>query len=81
MYAGCVSGAIQKDEYLSIIEQTGFTRITVQKEKRIVLSDEILSDYLSIYQVEEFKKGTTGIFSVTVYAEKAETCCAPGCCD
>lgn len=81
MYAGCVSGAIQKGEYLSIIEKTGFTKINVQKEKRIVLPDEILKDYLSIDQVEELKKGMTGIFSITVYAEKPEACCAPGCCD
>lgn len=81
MYAGCVSGAIQKDEYLSIIEKAGFTKVTVQKEKRIVLPDEILKDYLSVGQIEEFKTGKTGIFSVTVYAEKPEACCAPGCCD
>jgi len=81
MYAGCVSGAIQKDEYLSIIQKTGFTNVAVQKEKRIILPDEILKDYLSADQMEDFKKGKTGIFSITVYAEKPETCCAPGCCD
>ena len=81
MYAGCVSGAIQKDEYLSIIQRAGFTNITVQKEKRITLPEEILKDYLSPQQIEDFTKGQTGIFSVTVYAEKASGCCAPGCCD
>lgn len=81
MYAGCVSGAIQKDEYLSMIQQKGFTNIALQKEKRITLPDEILKDYLSVDQIEEFKNGTTGIFSITVYAEKPANCCAPGCCD
>ena len=81
MYAGCVAGAIQKDEYLSIIQQTGFSAITIQKEKRITLPDEILKDYLSADQITEFKTGKTGIFSITVYAEKPENCCAPGCCD
>lgn len=81
MYAGCVSGAIQKHEYLAIIKKAGFTNIVVQKEKRIVLPDEILNNYLSADQIEEFKKGRTGIFSITVYAEKPEACCAPGCCD
>lgn len=81
MYAGCVSGAIQKDEYLSIIQQTGFSAITVQKEKRITLPDDILIDYLSVEQIQEFKNGKTGIFSITVYAEKSDNCCAPGCCD
>ena len=81
MYAGCVAGAIQKDEYLSIIKETGFANITVQKEKRITLPDEILRDYLSTESIESFKNGNTGIFSVTVYAEKPEACCAPGCCN
>lgn len=70
MYAGCVAGAIQKDEYLAIIEQAGFTGITVQKEKRITLPEEILKDYLSAAEIESFKSGSTGIFSITVYGEK-----------
>jgi len=81
MYAGCVAGAIQKQEYLSIIQQAGFTNIVVQKEKRITLPEEILKDYLSQQQIEDFANGKTGIFSVTVYAEKPANCCPPGCCD
>lgn len=81
MYAGCVAGAIQKEEYLSIIQQAGFTNIIVQKEKRITLPEEILKDYLSQQQIEDFTSGKTGIFSVTVYAEKPVNCCPPGCCD
>lgn len=81
LYAGCVSGAIQKEEYLHIIEQAGFRNVQVQKEKRITLPDEILKEYLSADAMEEFKTGSTGIFSITVYAEKPEACCGPGCCN
>jgi SAM-dependent methyltransferase len=81
LYAGCVSGAIQKEEYLNIIEQAGFKNVQVQKEKRITLPDEILKEYLPANAVEEFKSGSTGIFSITVYAEKPEACCGPGCCN
>lgn len=81
MYAGCVSGAIQKDEYLEIIRQTGFENIRVQKEKKIVLPDEILNQYLSPSAAKEFKTGKTGIVSITVYAEKGDACCGPGCCN
>ena len=70
MYAGCVAGAIQKDEYLGYIEKAGFESVTLQKEKAIVIPDYILEKYLSRSEMEEFKKGETGIFSVTVYAEK-----------
>lgn len=80
LYVGCVSGAIQKEEYLSIIEQAGFRNVQVQKEKRITLPDEILKDYLSAEAMDEFKTGSTGIFSITVYAEKPDACCGPGCC-
>lgn len=84
MYAGCVSGAIQKDEYINLISENGFTNIAVQKEKAIVIPDDILSKYLNEEELATFKTGSTGIFSVTVYAEKPiqkEACCAPGCCD
>jgi arsenite methyltransferase len=81
MYAGCVSGAIQKQEYLNLISQNGFTNITIQKEKAIVVPDDILSGYLSKEEIDAFRNSNTGIFSITVYAEKpAEACCAPGCC-
>ena len=81
MYAGCVSGAIQKDEYVKIIKEAGFTNITLQKEKRITLPDEILKEYLTPEAMADFKTGSTGIFSITVYAEKPDACCAPGCCN
>lgn len=70
MYAGCVSGAIQKDEYLDFIEKQGFQNITIQKEKPIVIPNDILSRYLSESEIIEFNSGATGIFSITVFAAK-----------
>jgi arsenite methyltransferase len=83
MYAGCVAGAIQKEEYLQLIENRGFKNITVQKEKPIIIPGDILSNYLSRDEVESFKASGAGIFSVTVYAEKPEekACCGSGCCN
>lgn len=81
MYAGCVSGAIQKDQYLEIIQQAGFTDIKVQKEKTIILPDEILKEYMSAEEIGAFKNKKTGIVSVTVYAEKPDACCGPECCN
>ena len=81
MYVGCVAGAIQKEEYLNIIKEAGFMEVKIQKEKRIELPDEILKDYLSEGEIKEFRESKSGIFSVTVYAEKPINCCAPGCCD
>jgi SAM-dependent methyltransferase len=70
MYAGCVSGAIQKKEYLGFIEEQGFENITLQKEKPIHLPDDILSRYLTESEIESFRNGQTGIFSITVFAQK-----------
>ncbi len=81
MYAGCVSGAIQKEEYLNLIKANGFSGIVVQKEKTIVIPDDILSKYLTPEQIADFKNGNTGIFSITVYAEKAKSCCGTDCCN
>jgi arsenite methyltransferase len=81
MYAGCVAGAIQKNEYLELIKGNGFKNITVQKEKAITVPDDILSNYLSQEQINSFKQSGTGIFSITVYAEKPEACCDSNCCN
>ena len=70
MYAGCVSGAIQKDEYLALIAANGFRNITVQKQKTITIPDDILSTYLSAGEIKNFKDGHAGIFSITVFAQK-----------
>jgi len=79
MYAGCVSGAMQKDSYLNIIFQTGFQKVQIQKEKEIILPDDILSQYLSEAEIESFRASKKGIFSITVYGEKQGECCEPGC--
>ena len=86
LYAGCVSGAIQKEEYLGIIREAGFSNITLQKDKTIVVPDEILTSCLSEEEIAEYKKGVVRIASITVYGEKPakdeRKCCEPGsgCC-
>lgn len=84
LYAGCVSGAIQKDEYLQMIREAGFENVVVQKEKAIQVPDEILRDYLDEASLRAFRESNTGIFSITVYGDKptSSACCAPGagCC-
>ena len=80
MYAGCVSGAIQKQDYLEFIEQTGFKNITIQKEKPIIIPDDILKNYLTEKEIEIYKTNPTIIRSITVYAEKQNCGCSSGCC-
>lgn len=84
MYAGCVSGAIQQNEYLGLIFSAGFEQVTIQKDKPIVIPDDILANYLSPEEINAFKQGETGIRSITVFARKPvqENSCTPGsgCC-
>jgi len=85
MYVGCVAGAIQKQVYLELIEANGFENSTIQKDKPIIVPDDILSQYLSSEQLAAFKESGTGIHSITVYAEKPleekRSCCGPDCCN
>lgn len=82
MYVGCVSGAIQKEEYLHLLAAAGFTEITVQKAKEIVLPDEILQEYLTVDAISEYRAAGGKVWSITVYGEKPAACCSPesGCC-
>ncbi len=77
MYAGCISGAIQKEAYLQLIEKNCFVNIAIQKEKMITVPDDILTQYLSSEEVLQFRNREGGIYSITVYAEKR----AVPCCD
>lgn len=70
LYAGCVSGALPKSEYLNIIEQTGFGKVQVQKEKEIQIPNNILLNYLSIDELRQFKHDRIGVFSITVFGIK-----------
>jgi len=84
MYAGCVSGAIQKQVYIELIHANGFENIIIQKEKPIYIPDDILVNHLSAEEISSFREGGIGIFSITVFAQKPiETKqCTPGggCC-
>ena len=81
MYAGCVASAIQKEEYLQIIKNAGFKNITLQKQKPIIVPDDILKNYLTEEEIQTYKNSSTRIYSITVFAEKQDACCGPNCCN
>jgi arsenite methyltransferase len=70
MYAGCVSGALQEEEYLGIIKNAGFEKVEIKKSKSINLPDDILKEYLDEKELEGFKNDEIGIFSITVIGYK-----------
>ena len=80
LYAGCVSGALVKEDYMQLIEDAGFENITIQKEQKMDLPDSILEKYLNATEIEQYKNEFAGIASITVYGEKP--CCSSNsnCC-
>ncbi|MCB0688886.1 MAG: arsenite S-adenosylmethyltransferase, partial [Saprospiraceae bacterium] len=70
LYAGCVSGAMEKAEYLRIIEEAGFQNISIQKEKPVQIPEEILDQFLDTAKKKLWNDSDLGIFSMTFYAEK-----------
>jgi SAM-dependent methyltransferase len=70
MYAGCVAGAIQQEDYLGILEKTGFKDVEIKKTKAIELPDNVLKNYLTVEELNIFKENKIGIFSITVVGYK-----------
>jgi SAM-dependent methyltransferase len=70
MYAGCVAGALQQDEYLGVIKDTGFKNIEIKRTKVIEVPDDVLKEYLSNSEIERFRSNNIGIFSITVVGYK-----------
>lgn len=85
LYSGCVAGASEKGEYLGSIKSAGFKNIQIKKERKIDLPDDLLSKYLNPRELADFKQSGSGIYSVTIYADKLDegSCCETtdsGCC-
>lgn len=70
MWAGCVSGAEQKEDYLEGIRKAGFSNVEVKKEKQVTLPDELLVKYLDESQLKAYRESGTGVFSITVTGYK-----------
>ena len=77
---GCVSGALQKNDYLYHIETLGFESIEILKERAILISDEELGEYLSDDELSTFRASGMKILSVTIRAKRPATGSIGTCC-
>ncbi|MBU8869520.1 MAG: arsenite methyltransferase [Gemmatimonadales bacterium] len=66
LYAGCVSGAMQRKDYLDTIAQAGFQDVAVRSQRQLDLPDETLGEHLGEEAIRTFRSSEVGIFSVTV---------------
>jgi len=64
LYAGCVAGAIDEDEYLALLDDVGFAAVEVVSRRCIDVPDEALPDTLSAADRAALAEG--GLWSVTV---------------
>lgn len=71
LYAGCISGALKREDYLGAIMEAGFEDVRIQKEREIEVPAEILERHLTKEQLKDLRAKKVGIFSITVYAGKA----------
>ncbi len=69
LYAGCIAGASEINDYLNIIKATGFTNIVIHKEVKIDLPQEIVKKYYNSSESES-QSSDKGIYSITVSAKK-----------
>lgn len=70
LYAGCIGGALEQEDYLGIIKNAGFKNIEIKKSKAINLPDAVLTSLDITEEVENFRISGGGILSITVVGEK-----------
>ena len=70
MYAGCVAGAIEQKDYLSLLKQTGFQDVHIVRSRLIQLPDELLSEHLTAGEIADYRNSKNALVSATVYGIK-----------
>jgi len=70
MYAGCVAGALQKQDYLDAITKAGFKNVEIKKNRKIELPDSNLLEFMSKEALENYRNSGAGIYSITVVGNK-----------
>jgi arsenite methyltransferase len=76
LYTGCVSGALLKEEYITLIKKAGFVNVSIQKETQfpveVVVDDHGALDTIEKQgiPVEDVKKVVASVQSISVLGEK-----------
>ncbi len=70
LYVGCVAGAIDKKKYINTIKNAGFKTVEIVEEKKYILPDNLVKQYLSPSEYELYKTSNAEILSITVKGGK-----------
>ncbi|MGD8358174.1 MAG: arsenite methyltransferase [Lysobacterales bacterium] len=69
-YAGCVTGAIPRSEYLRIIRNAGFRDVEIAAERRVEIPADVVDEWLTAEQKSMAEAADIHVLSVTVRATK-----------
>lgn len=70
LYAGCVAGAMQMEDYLAVINETGFENVEIKAKKKIDVPEDVLKVFLSEEEIAKFLNDQIGLYSITVVGYK-----------
>lgn len=70
MYAGCVAGALLKEDYMLSLSNAGFDNAVIVKQKNISIPKAILQEFLPVEETVRFASSDDIIQSITVTGEK-----------
>lgn len=75
MYAGCVAGALKKEDYIEKVKKAGFKKIEIIKEDPVRLSDyigsdKVISDIAQDMSEEETKAVDKAVVSIKISAKR-----------
>ncbi|HKP94325.1 MAG TPA: arsenite methyltransferase [Fibrobacteria bacterium] len=80
LYAGCVSGAMRKRDYLASLEEIGFEDIRVTGEKVLEVPEDLLAAYLSGEQRKSLAQSGVRVLSITLQGTKPRKQASSACC-
>ncbi len=75
MYAGCVAGALRKEDYLDKIKMAGFSEVKIIKEDPVRFTDYLGSDKVVSNTINNMSKEDVGridnsVISIKIFAKK-----------
>ena len=70
LYAGCVSGAIELDHYISLLKQVGFKDINILKQHTIDIPESLIPKDLTEAELQEVNDPDNGVISITITGTK-----------
>jgi len=75
MYAGCIAGALKRDDYINKIKKAGFRKVDIVKEDPVNIlnyigCDKIISNMTKDISEEEIKRINKAVISIKISAVK-----------